>query len=144
MIRRATPDDAEAIARVHVATWQFAYADIVPAELLGSRSLDVRVSQWKRLLDEGGAVWVAETEGRVVGFVCVEKDELLAMYVDPIAQGAGIGSALLAEAEQAGARRLTVLTDNGHARTFYEARSWTDAGEDEPYVGLPTRRYVKP
>ena len=63
--------------------------------------------------------------------------------MDPAAQGAGVGSALLAEAQAAGARELRVLEANGHAREFYEARGWRDDGEGGIYRGRPTRRYVR-
>ncbi len=33
-IRPETPDDAEAIARVHVRAWQGGYAGLIPAEVL--------------------------------------------------------------------------------------------------------------
>jgi GNAT superfamily N-acetyltransferase len=143
VIRRATPQDAEAIARVHVATWQFAYADILAPEDLGAPDADERVALWTRIIAGGDPVWVAVEGERIVGFVSIEGNHLTELYVDPIAQGAGVGSALLAQAEAAGARELDVLADNGHAQTFYAARGWRDAGEGEPLRGLRTRRYER-
>jgi ribosomal protein S18 acetylase RimI-like enzyme len=142
VIRCATPDDAEAIARVHVATWQFAYAEILPAEQIAAANVADKIPQWQELLGKGGAVWVAEVEGAVVGFASLEREHLTSLYVDPVAQGAGVGTALLAEAQRAGARTLDVLADSGQARMFYAARGWTDAGEGDLYRGQPTRRYV--
>jgi ribosomal protein S18 acetylase RimI-like enzyme len=143
VIRRATVADAAAIARVHVASSQFAYADILPPETIAAMSVADKLSEWRELLDEGGVVWVAEVEGAVVGFASLESEHLTSLYVDPVAQGAGVGTALLAEAQSAGARTLDVLADSGQARTFYEARGWTDGGESALHWGLPTRRYVK-
>ena len=40
-IRRATRDDASAIGRVHVETWQSAYAGLLPDAMLAGMS-DVR------------------------------------------------------------------------------------------------------
>jgi GNAT superfamily N-acetyltransferase len=87
-------------------------------------------------------VWVAEAEGRVVGYASLRDDELRTLYVDPVAQGAGLGTRLLAEAEAAGARQLYVFDANGHGRRFYESRGWRDDGEDGEWLGLPLRRYV--
>jgi GNAT superfamily N-acetyltransferase len=143
VIRRATPDDAEAIARVHVATSQFAYADILPGEQIAAMTVADKVSEWQELLGEGGVVWVAEVEGAVAGFASLDGEHLTSLYVDPVAQGAGVGTTLLAEAQRAGARTLDVLADSGQARMFYAARGWTDAGEGDLYRGQPTRRYVR-
>jgi ribosomal protein S18 acetylase RimI-like enzyme len=142
VIRRATVADAAAIARVHVAASQFAYAEILPPEELAAMSVADKVSEWQELLGQGGTVWVAEVEGAVVGFTSVDGEHLTSLYVDPIAQGAGVGTALLAEAQRAGARTLDVLADSDQARTFYAARGWIDAGDGDLHRGLPTRRYV--
>ncbi|HEX4671135.1 MAG TPA: GNAT family N-acetyltransferase [Solirubrobacteraceae bacterium] len=143
MIRRARVADAAAIARVHVASSQFAYAEILPGERIAAMSVEEKRAEWQELLDDGGVVWVAEVEGSVVGFTSLEREHLTSLYVDPIAQGAGVGTALLAEAQRAGARTLDVLDDSGQARMFYEGRGWTDAGESALHWGLPTRRYVR-
>lgn len=34
MIRKALPSDAQAIAQVHISSWQAAYRDLMPAEYL--------------------------------------------------------------------------------------------------------------
>jgi ribosomal protein S18 acetylase RimI-like enzyme len=143
VIRRATRADAADIARVHVATWQFAYAEILAPEEIGSVTVADRVAMWEGVLAEEAPVWVAEIEGRVVGFASADRARLTSLYVDPVAQGAGVGSELLAEAERAGASDLQVLAGNGHARAFYEARGWSDVGEGELYRGQPTRRYTR-
>jgi GNAT superfamily N-acetyltransferase len=74
-------------------------------------------------------VWVAEFEERVVGYASVRDDgDLRTLYVDPVAQGAGVGTRLLAEAERAGANSLQVFEANHHARRFYEDRGWQADG----------------
>jgi GNAT superfamily N-acetyltransferase len=60
-----------------------------------------------------------------------------------VAQGAGVGSELLAQAEAAGACELEVFEANGHGRHFYEARGWRDAGPAGAWLDRPLRRYVK-
>jgi GNAT superfamily N-acetyltransferase len=143
VIRRATPDDAEAIARVHVATFRFSYADVVAHEVLASLDAGERAQVWRERLREGVVAWVAELAGRIVGFASIDGALLKTLYVDPVAQGAGVGTQLLAEAEAAGARELEVFEANGHGRHFYEDRGWRDAGPAGECLDRPLRRYVK-
>ena len=44
MIRRATPADIEAIARVHVQAWHEAYQALVPPEAFDHHSLETRIA----------------------------------------------------------------------------------------------------
>jgi ribosomal protein S18 acetylase RimI-like enzyme len=144
VIRRATPDDAPAIAAVHVRSWRRAYADVVDAQVLAELDLDERAERWRGWLgDEEALVWVAEEGGRVVGFASLRGPKLTTLYVDPVAQGAGVGTQLLAAAQAAGARELEVFEANGHGRHFYEARGWRDDGEAGEWLDRPLRRYVR-
>jgi len=150
MIRRATPEDAEAVARVHIETWQAAYAHVLPREGLESLSeLHMR-----------SPPIVAETDGEIVGFVSVgpgldpgTDGELYAIYVRPDHWGGGFGRQLI----QAGEGRLRelghshailwVLEDNPRARRFYELAAWTADGTVRPIqllgVEVPEVRYEK-
>ena len=82
--------------------------------------------------------------GDVVGFASLSGAKLTTLYVDPFAQGAGVGTRLLVEAEAAGARELEVFAANGHGRHFYEARGWSDDGAAGEWLDRPLRRYVRP
>ena len=56
-------EDAEAIARVHVAAWRAAYAGVVPDRYLVAMSQAGQARQWRRLLGPSRAretVLVAE------------------------------------------------------------------------------------
>ena len=144
MIRRATVDDAADLAAVEVRTFRHAYADILDSEFLADQDPVARAEEWRKHLQlEDRPVFVAEVEGRVVGYASVRDQELRMLYVDPFAQGAGVGSELLAQAEAAGARELEVFEANGHGRHFYEARGWRDAGSAGAWLDRPLRRYVK-
>jgi GNAT superfamily N-acetyltransferase len=144
VIRRATVDDAADLAAVEIRTFRHAYADILDPEFLADQDPVARTDEWRAHLQrEGRGVWVAEVEGRVVGYASVRDQELRMLYVDPFAQGAGVGSALLAHAEAAGARSLEVFEANGHGRHFYEDRGWRDAGPAGEWLGRPLRRYVR-
>lgn len=145
MIRRATPADADGIAAVEVRTFRHAYADILDPEFLADLDPAVRAEEWREYVGKPDrAVFVAEVEGRVVGYASVRDDgHLRTLYVDPVAQGAGVGTQLLAAAEEAGARELEVFAANGHGVRFYEARGWHDAGDAGEWLGQPLRRYAR-
>ena len=71
VIREATPDDARAIAEVHVASWRWAYRDDLPAEFLDGLSggrPGARVGRVARAGRPGAGTLVAELDGGIVGF----------------------------------------------------------------------------
>ena len=69
-VRLATVADAEAIAGVHVRSWQAAYRGIVPDAILDGLSVERRVAWWRSTMSEPGEarVWVNGPAGTVVGF----------------------------------------------------------------------------
>ena len=97
-VRPARPEDAAAIADVHVRTWQAAYEDVFGAERLAGIG-DRRREQWEERLDAPSPDWrvmVAEDDEGVVGFVWSGdsrdesgQGELFAIYVLPEAWGSG-------------------------------------------------------
>jgi ribosomal protein S18 acetylase RimI-like enzyme len=136
VIRAGTPEDAEAVARVHVQTWQAAYAHALPQDQLMALSVDQRAEMHRRR-----PPLVAEVDGVVVGFVAVgptQDDhgdgELYAIYVHPDHWDTDVGRALMKAGEERlrelGHRdaHLWVLADNPRARRFYEAAGWSTEG----------------
>ena len=130
------------IAEVHVRTWQAAYRHAFPKDVLDNLSVDERATLWRRSLDEGYVIWVAETKGRIVGFAAVgasrteeEAGELYAIYVLPEAWGTIAASGLMAAAKEWFAQEgyatamLWVLADNPRARRFYEREGWRAEGK---------------
>ena len=143
-IRHAQLKDAEAIAAVHVAAWRESYADLVPAEMLASLSVEERADRWRRILGKpdpaiATAAFVAcVSDGTVVGFGSCGLQrsaelagagfggEFQAIYVLRAAQRRGIGYALMGAMAQnlrgrglqAGA--LWVLEGNLPALNFYD------------------------
>lgn len=65
---------------------------------------------------------VAELDGAVVGYVAVSGNHVENLYVDPAAQGRGVGRALLAAVEErvVGPITLRCLVINTRARSLYE------------------------
>ncbi len=78
------------------------------------------------------AVWVAESDGRVVGFVSASQTEnvIRNVFVDPLWQNRGIGRQLLAHAERHLKRpaRLVCSFRNHAARAVYEHLGWVPTG----------------
>jgi GNAT superfamily N-acetyltransferase len=114
MIRPATRDDAPAISDVFVrARDEMAYLPRIPED---DRPL---LDGW---FLERAELWVAEEEGRVVGFAGVSGDELTHLYVDPPAQNCRVGTALLEHVNRLRPERLElwVFQKNEGARRFYK------------------------
>ena len=91
-------------------------------------------------------VTVAETEGRIVGFIAVDGEWVEQLYLDPAWTGQGIGSRLLAEATAGMSQiKLHCFQANSGARRFYErhgfrAEAFSDGSANEE--GLPDILYV--
>ncbi|GLX48835.1 N-acetyltransferase [Streptomyces hygroscopicus subsp. hygroscopicus] len=144
-IRQAGPDDASAVARVHVRSWQVAFAGLVPQHYLDAMDPNHEESSWTSRIAEtqwpSSGVLVAETEAGIVGFASFSPSEessataeIGTLYAMPEAWGAGVGKRLMAavlttlgqaDYEQA---VLWVLEDNERARRFYEAAGWRPDG----------------
>jgi len=89
--------------------------------------------------ERGGAVWVAEDGGAIVGMAATlpaagDAWEIAKLYVHPDCHGSGLAHRLLdvaeAHAMAGGAQCLTLWTDTRFVRAhrFYEKRSWVRAG----------------
>jgi GNAT superfamily N-acetyltransferase len=89
--------------------------------------------------ENGGTLWVAQSEARVVGMIATRPAEraiweICRVYVEPSLHGSGMGHALLDEAERhaiaAGAERLILWSDTrfDRAHRFYEKRSYVRFG----------------
>jgi GNAT superfamily N-acetyltransferase len=107
----------------------------------------------------GGALWVAEEEGRLVGMVATRplgSDnawEICKMYVEKSQRGTGLAHTLLGGAEdhaiRAGAHRIVLWTDTRFdaAHKFYEKRGFVRSGSirilDDISKSLEFR-YAKP
>jgi ribosomal protein S18 acetylase RimI-like enzyme len=139
-IRAANLEDADAVARVHVQTWQETYHGLMPHALLASLSVEQRAAMWKRVIAESAeapSLWVSEdADGLIVGFGFIGRSrderldaggEVLAINLLERAKRRGLGRELfihlLALLKQRSfvSAGLWVLTANEPARRFYEA-----------------------
>jgi ribosomal protein S18 acetylase RimI-like enzyme len=141
----AGPADAEALARVHVASWRETYRGLLPDAYLARMSEEAHARRFAHALLHPGpdevTLAAAERAG-IVGYAQggpsrrrVEGEaEIATLYVLRAAQRRGLGQRLLRESARAlaarGARSLviSVLRDNLPARGFYEHLG----GEAEP------------
>ena len=153
IIRAARPEDAPAMAAVHIDTWRTTYVGIVPEGHLQSLSLDRDATRRAaRLADPGpGAVsLVAESDdGRIVGFADAGRErgetegfdgEVYAVYVLKAWQGKRMGRSLMASAARALAEAgisavcARVLADN-RACGFYERLGGVQVGAGTVEIG---------
>lgn len=139
MLRWATVDDAEDLADVHVTTWQRAYAGMFPDEYLAGLDREARTGWWRRFIEDGAKVHVAD-DGDVVGFCHADSSdeegwgEIFAIYVHPDHWGDGHGHELLVAGESTLVTKghdralLWVLEHNHRGRRFYVRHGW-DVGK---------------
>jgi len=138
-IRKATVDDLPALTQLADVSWRAANADALPQATLDALSRNhslagLMASRWT-------SIWVADTGARLDGMAAADDEgHIWLMYVNPDAQGQGIGSALLDHitdlvGKHARAATLDVLEGNTHALAFYTARGWTEESRRE--VPLP-------
>ncbi len=149
-IRAARPEDAPAIAAVHVASSRDAYRGILPDDWLDALSTGAHETFWRwrvESLRQDGAIWVAAESGSIVGFcttslsdepdAAADTVEVGWLYVSPDRLGEGVGSGLLAQAISSAADQgfaeatLWVYADNERARRFYENAGWQLDGSEQ-------------
>lgn len=142
-IRIATPNDANALGGMHVASWRETYAGILPDKMLASLSAEARAAAWDKIMREPATsrstvVYLAECGAAIAGFgscggqrsaSLTDKGydgEISAIYVLREFQKQGIGLRLFRVMFLDLMRRgfdavaLWVLRENLEARRFYE------------------------
>lgn len=116
-LRPANRDDADAIAEIHISSRR----EALP--YLPNLHSDEETHHWAaNVVLPNQDVWVAESDGEIVGYAAIEGAELNDLYVRPGRQGQGVGSALLARARELSPGMLSLWTfqRNKRARRFYE------------------------
>lgn len=144
ILRPADPDDAPALAALHVAVWRQTYGHLAPAEAVERLDEALRRRQWAAALaDPDRATWLVEAEGNLLGLVSTgapgeglfgARGEIKHLYVAASARRAGLGRRLLAAGREALAKAgfsgtgLGVVRQNRPARAFYAAEGGREAG----------------
>ena len=124
--RVATNDDIDAMQRIRGSVTENRLSD--PSR--------VQPGDIRAMLEERGRGWVAERDGRVVGFAVADlvDSSVWALFVEPTAERRGVGRALhdtmMAWMFAEGADVVRLGTDpDTRAERFYRAAGWSRVGE---------------
>jgi ribosomal protein S18 acetylase RimI-like enzyme len=154
-VRIAGPDDAAALSEVAKAAFTETFGHLYPptdlaAFLHASYSTPVIRAE---LADTSNRWWIAETDGRAVGYaqagactlphdeVGPADGELKRIYLLADAQGTGVGRTLLdlaldwTEERYRGPVWIGVWSENERAQAIYARRGFTKVGEYQFAVG---------
>ena len=143
-IRPATTTDAEAIARVDIASWRGAYSEILSDSYLASLDITDRAGQWQAAVTaRDTTVLVAEDESGTVGFTSVgpsrDEDaepgdlEIYAIYLHPRAWGSGVARELMRtvlDGLDSSSVTLWILEGNERAQHFYRRHGFQHDGTE--------------
>ena len=147
-VRVAQPSDAEAIAAIHVTSWQTTYRGIVPDDELDAMTVADKTALWREILSwaDPGCFISEDDRGDIVGFahgrLVAPDDEsptrdpdgrptgfITSVHVLQSAKGSGLGMALMAALAGDLGRRgagkiwLEVAEENRSAIGFYDRLS---------------------
>lgn len=159
-LREAAPDDLGAVSALFLRCWRESYADVLPSGAIGVFDEAGAAALWRPALvaprpGTRGVVAVSDADGRVVGVIRMGRDpdepsagHVFSLYVEPGAQGGGVGRRLLEEAvawlraQGLDEATLWVFEPNRRARAFYARHGWLPDGGTrvEPEFGVPELR----
>lgn len=137
-IRIATESDIAAMHRIRMSVRENALAD--PSR--------VQAADYRALLHGSGRAWVAEADGRIIGFAIADlrRANVWALFVEPDCEGRGVGRALHDQLVEwlfaSGVSRVWLTTTPAtRAERFYKAAGWQYAGmqQDEARYELSRR-----
>lgn len=144
-LRQPSPADAEALARMHYASWQEAYDSLLPPEFWGEATERRWISRWTARLrspQPDSVIWAALRDGEVFGFATagparqnstagapVRDRELWSIYVRASEYGSGLADRLLeAVLPRQAPAELWVFEANDRARGFYSRHGFRPDG----------------
>lgn len=157
-VRAARVEDAPAMARMHMQSWQETYRGLMPDRVLDDPGLvPARERFWITVLTDeryrASRAAVAERDGAVIGVALVGPAEdpesagithLYVLYVLAAQHGSGAGAALLnavlAPHEPA---TLWVADPNPRAQAFYRKHGFVADGREQVDDGVREIRMVR-
>ncbi|MEM7333038.1 MAG: GNAT family N-acetyltransferase [Chloroflexota bacterium] len=128
-IRPYQPSDWEAVCDVHDRARPLEIIHFMPVDEIQAL---VDVYEEDGFFD--GQQFVAEQNGKVVGFVCVDAEELTWLYVDPNSHRQGIGRLLFEHVKPIMGDYAHVLAVNPDAIRFYEKMGYQQCAEFPGYI----------
>lgn len=160
-IQQANKNDAEIIAKLHVAGWQGAYGGLIDQSYIDSQTAALRTEKWQEIFaQDESTTLLATIEGKPAGFISygplrtappgtskirpLYTSEIYALYLAPDFFRQGIGTQLMGAAIdglKAGKHQSTclwVLEGNKRARGFYDKMSGQRIGKKMVEFG-PTK-----
>lgn len=146
VIRAAEESDLMAVLDVGHGTWPSTYGPVAGDDYvaMGLAKWWTKDSTLPAILS--GRVTLAEVDGEVVGMASVGPHEgqlaLWKLYVLPVHQGKGIGSALFESvrsraSDQYSWIRLSYMDGNTSAETFYRSKGFVEIGRESGGEGIP-------
>ncbi len=154
-IRKATYDDAEAIADIHARTWKNTYKDLIDEKDISNITYENRKTLWETILSVqtgNRCTYVIHNEEQIVGFISGGPErtkrfnydtEIYNIYLLDEFQQQGLGVRLLyvfaVEMKKRGYRSILVwiLKKNPSSR-FYERYEAKPVGTVETSIGEGT------
>ena len=117
-IRKAQAEDLGRIAEIEVFNYRLNFFPIFKSEWFYFVELTVEnvAKRYENMMD---SIWVYE-DVAVQGFVLVNDDEIVKLFVEPALQNNGTGAKLLKHAVQQGGKFLWALEKNEGAIRFYQ------------------------
>ena len=132
-IRQAIEANIGAVAQMWHVGWHQGHSAVVAPESVALRTSAEFLARTRAHLAQ---TYVAEREGRMVGFFMINGDELYQFYIDPDLKGSGVASEVMVHAEAAMSGRLANLAcsvGNMRAAAFYRKSGWVHVSTG-PYV----------
>ena len=139
-IRRARPDDGEALGEVHAASWEAAYAPFFSPEL-AAQGIHSRRTRWHGLIAaESGMILVAVIDDRPMALsytlpsARAGSAEIYSFYGHPAGWGSDAATALMAGTlrhlhdDGFSHVHLWTLRDTPRSRRFYTKCGFTETG----------------
>ena len=130
-IRRALPCDLSRIAEIEIFNYRLYFYPIFQQDAYYFKELQVpeKIKEYESRM---GSLWVYD-DGAVKGFMLVQEDELVKLFVEPVLHSRGIGTALLRYAvDVLQARYLWALEKNERAIAFYQRHGFRKTSDRMP------------
>ena len=130
-IRRALPCDLSRIAEIEIFNYRLYFYPIFQQDAYYFKELQVpeKIKEYESRM---GSLWVYD-DGAVKGFMLVQEDELVKLFVEPVLHSRGIGTALLRYAvDVLQARYLWALEKNERAIAFYQRQGFRKTSDRMP------------